>query len=64
MKFNTNKAIEFLLARGNLPILYWLKKEILEVPIDREYKNLQKFAARIRIFKRQKPNGGWSKRRY
>jgi len=64
MKFNTNKAIEFLLARGNLPILYWLKKDILEVPVDREYKNLQKFAARIRILRSQKPNGGWSKKRY
>jgi len=64
MQFNTNKAIEFLLARGNLPILYWLKKDILEVPVDREYKNLQKYAARIRILKRQKPNGGWSKKKY
>ena len=30
MKTKTSKAIEFLLARGNLPILYWLKKDILE----------------------------------
>jgi prenyltransferase beta subunit len=64
MKVNTNKAIEFLLARGNLPILYWLKKDILEVPVDREYKNLQKFAARIRILEAQKPNGGWSRKKY
>ncbi len=64
MKFNTNKAIEFLLARGNLPILFWLKKDILEVPVDREFKNLQKFASRIRILKRQKPNGAWSKKKY
>ena len=64
MDFNTNKAIEFLLARGNLPILYWLKKDILEVPIEREYKNLQKFAARIRILKAQRPDGGWSRRKY
>ncbi len=64
MKVNPNKAIEFLLARGNLPILYWLKKDILEVPIDREFKNLQKFASRIRILKSQKPNGGWGKRKY
>ena len=35
MQFNTNKAIEFLLARGNLPILYWLKMDILVVPVDR-----------------------------
>lgn len=64
MKVNPNKAIEFLLARGNLPILYWLKKDILEVPIDREFKNLQKYASRIRILKNQKPNGGWCKRKY
>lgn len=64
MKFKPNKAIEFLLARGNLPILYWLKKDILEVPVDREYKNLQKFAARIRILEAQKPNGGWCKKKY
>ncbi len=64
IKLNPNRAVEFLLARGNLPILYWLKKEILEVPADREYKNLQKFAARIRIIKSQKSNGGWCKRKY
>jgi hypothetical protein len=64
MKVNPNKAIEFLLARGNLPILYWLKKDILEVPIDREFKNLQKYASRIRILKSQKSNGGWCKRKY
>jgi hypothetical protein len=64
MKARTNKAIEFLLARGNLPILYWLKKDILEVPVDREYKNLKKYADRIRILKSQRPNGGWCKKRY
>ncbi len=64
MKANTNKAIEFLLARGNLPILYWLKKDILEVPVDREHKNLQKFASRIRIIKSQRSNGGWCRRKY
>lgn len=64
MKINPNRAIEFLLARGNLPILYWLKKDILEVPVDREFKNLQKYAARIRILKNQRANGGWYKRRY
>jgi len=64
MQANTNKAIEFLLARGNLPILYWLKKDILEVPVDREHKNLQKFAARIRILKSQRSNGGWCRRKY
>jgi len=64
MKAKTSKAIEFLLARGNLPILYWLKKDILEVPIEREYKNLQKYAARIRILESQKKNGGWCKKKY
>ena len=64
MTFNYNKAIEFLLARGNLPILFWLKKDILGVPVDREHKNLQKFAARIRILEAQKPNGGWCKKKY
>jgi len=64
MKANTNKAIEFLLARGNLPILYWLKKDILEVPIEREYKNLQKFASRIRILESQRENGGWCRKEY
>lgn len=64
MKTRINKAIEFLLARGNLPILYWLKNDILEVPVDREHKNLQKFAARIRILEDQRPNGGWTKKRY
>ncbi|MFQ6108078.1 MAG: hypothetical protein ACE5L7_00805 [Candidatus Aminicenantales bacterium] len=64
MKFNTNKAIEFLLARGNLPILYWLKKDILEVPVDREHRNLQKFAVRIRILKRQKQDGTWCRKKF
>ncbi|MBN1223026.1 MAG: terpene cyclase/mutase family protein [Candidatus Aminicenantes bacterium] len=64
MKANTNKAIEFLLARGNLPILYWMKKDILDVPTDREQKNLKKFAARIRILQSQRSNGGWGKKKY
>ncbi|NOR14832.1 MAG: hypothetical protein GQ544_03925 [Candidatus Aminicenantes bacterium] len=64
MKANTNKAIEFLLARGNLPILYWLKKDILEVPVEREFKNLQKYATRIRILESQRENGGWCRREY
>lgn len=64
LKANTNKAIEFLLARGNLPILYWLKKDILEVPVDRERKNLQKFAKRIRILEMQKSNGGWCNKKF
>ncbi len=64
MKKRLNKAIEFLLARGNLPILYWLKKDILEVPVDREQKNLKKYAARIRIINEQRPNGGWCQKKY
>lgn len=64
MKVKLNKAIEHLLARGNLPILFWLKKDILEVPYEREFKNLQKYAARIRILESQRPNGGWSKKKY
>jgi len=64
MEINTNKAIEFLLARGNLPILYWSKKDILNVPVDREIKNLQKFAARLRIMKSQHPNGGWCNKKF
>lgn len=64
MKTRTNKAIEFLLARGNLPILFWLKKDILEVPVEREHKNLQKYANRIRILEAQRDNGGWCRRKY
>ena len=59
MKINTGKSIEFLLARGSLPILYWLKRDILEVPVDRESKNLRKLAARVRILNTQKPDGSW-----
>jgi len=64
MKANTNKAIEFLLARGNLPILYGLKKDILDVPVEREFKNLQKLASRIRILDSQRENGGWCRKEY
>lgn len=63
MNVNNSKAVEFLLARGNLPILYWLKRDILEVPVERELKNLEKFAARIRILETQNPNGSWCKKR-
>ncbi|HHF42599.1 MAG: hypothetical protein DRJ11_06995 [Candidatus Aminicenantes bacterium] len=64
MKFKGSKAVEFLLARGNLPVLYWLKKDILEVPADRERKNLKKFAERIRILEAQLPEGGWEVKKY
>jgi len=58
-----HKAIEFLLSRGNLPILYWLKKDILEVPVDREFKNLCKFGMRLRILSGQREDGSWAKDR-
>lgn len=63
MKVRLNKALEFLLARGNLPILYWLKKDILEVPVDRECKNLCKFGARIRILESQRSDGSWTRKK-
>ena len=47
------------MARGSLPVLYWLKKDILEVPVERESKNLRKFAVRARILETQKPDGSW-----
>lgn len=59
MQMNASKSIEFLLARGSLPVLYWLKKDILEVPVDREVKNLRKFATRVRILETQKTDGSW-----
>ncbi len=64
MKKRINRAIEFLLARGNLPILYWLKKDILEVPVDREFKNLQKYADRIRMLEEQNEKGSWCEKKY
>jgi len=53
------KAIEFLLERGSLPVLYWLKKDILEVPYDREVRNLKKYASRVRILEGQRQDGSW-----
>jgi prenyltransferase beta subunit len=63
MKINSGKSVEYLLARGSLPILYWLKKDILNVPIDRESKNMRKYAARVRILETQKPDGSWWEKR-
>jgi prenyltransferase beta subunit len=57
------RAVEFLLARGTLPVLYWLKKDILAVPVERESRNLEKFAERIRIQESQNPDGSWSKKK-
>lgn len=62
MKQQINRAIEFLLARGNLPILFWLKKDILEISYEREQKNLKKFAHRVRLFETQRPDGSWCDR--
>ena len=59
MKFNTGKTIEFLLSRGSLPLLFWLKRDILDVPIERESKNLRKYASRVRILETQQPDGSW-----
>lgn len=53
------RAIEFLLARGILPVLYWLKKDILSVPAERELRNLEKYADRVRVLESQAPDGGW-----
>src|SRR4030067_3188204 len=59
MKFNTAPTLEFLLARGSLPLLFWLKKDILDVPVDRESKNLRKYSRRVRILETQQPDGSW-----
>jgi len=59
MKFNTAKTVEFLLARGSLPLLFWLKKDILDVPVERESKNLRKYSMRVRILETQQPDGSW-----
>ena len=63
MKINTSKSVEYLLARGSLPILFWLKKDILSVPVERESKNMRKYAARVRILETQKPDGSWWEKR-
>lgn len=55
----SGRAIEFLLARGTLPILYWLKKDILSVSAEREYRNLEKYGERIRILEGQASDGCW-----
>jgi len=52
-----DRSVEFLLARGNLPILYWLKKDILGVSVDWETKNLCKFGVRVRILDTQQESG-------
>ncbi len=53
------RAVEFLLARGTLPVLYWLKRDVLGVPAERELKNLEKYAERVRLIETQALDGGW-----
>jgi hypothetical protein len=57
------RAIEFILARGTLPVLYWLKRDVLGVPAERELKNLEKYAERVRLVETQAPDGGWRLKR-
>jgi hypothetical protein len=61
--FHPEKAIEFLLSRGDLPVLYWLKKDVLDVSEEREGRNLGKFSGRKRLLETQKQDGSWSKDR-
>ncbi|MBM3293751.1 MAG: hypothetical protein FJY82_04415 [Candidatus Aminicenantes bacterium] len=56
---NAGDAVEWLLSRGSLPLLYWLKKDVLDVPVDRETRNLEKFVGRIRICESQAKDGSW-----
>lgn len=63
MTFRAGRAVEFLLARGTLPILYWLKKDVLAVPVEREGRNLEKYAERVRLLESQSPDGSWSGRK-
>jgi hypothetical protein len=60
IKARAERAVEFLLAHGTLPILYWMKKDILHVPADRENRNLEKYAARVRILESQRSDGSWT----
>jgi len=58
--FDPGRAVECLLARGSLPVLYWLKKDVLDVPVEREVRNLEKFVGRVRILESQKKDGSWA----
>jgi hypothetical protein len=60
IKASAERAVEFLLAHGTLPILFWMKKDILHVPAERENRNLEKYAARVRILESQSPDGSWT----
>jgi len=59
IKDRAERAVEFLLAHGTLPILYWMKVDILHVPADREGRNLEKYGVRVRILESQRPDGSW-----
>jgi hypothetical protein len=61
--FHPEKAIEFLLARANLPVLYWLKNDVLGVSVEREERNLGKFCGRQRLLETQRGDGGWNEER-
>ena len=63
MTLRAGRAVEFLLARGTLPVLYWLKRDVLAVPVEREGRNLEKYADRIRLLDSQGPDGSWNGRK-
>lgn len=63
MTIRAGRAVEFLLARGTMPVLYWLKKDVLAVPVEREGRNLEKYADRIRLLDSQGPDGSWNGRK-
>jgi hypothetical protein len=58
--FDPGRAVEFLLSRGSLPVLFWLKKDVLDVPVEREVRNLEKFVGRVRILESQAKDGSWA----
>ena len=63
IKARAERAVEFILAHGTLPVLFWLKKDILLVPADRESRNLEKYGVRIRILESQRPDGSWTSKK-
>jgi len=58
--FQPGRAVELLLSRGSLPLLFWFKKDVLDVPVDREARNLEKFVGRVRILETQRKDGSWA----
>ena len=57
--FHPEKAVEFLLARAHLPVLYWLKMDVLGVSAERESRMLCKFSRRRRLLETQGEDGSW-----